>query len=1084
MEPIMSKHAILETGISIPRSTPRWPGTLMAILILLLTPGVRAQAPGTTQAASDYSKEAFVVEKLNVVTRFESDGTSTRTTTSVIRVQSEAGVQQWGVLSAGYNSASDEVKIGYVRVRKGDGSVVETAAETAQDVTSEISRVAPMYTDYHEKHLAVKGLGVGDALEYQFIIHTKTPLIPGQFGFEYDFEKSSIVLHEQVEVDIPKDREVRVKSPGSKPVIAEHGDRRVYTWESSNHDIEKNDEPRREFPSPNILMSTFKSWEDLGRWWTGLEQERVAPTPEIRAKAGELTRNAKTREEKIRALYDYVSTHFRYISISFGIGRYQPHAAAEVLKNAYGDCKDKHTLLASLLQAVGIEAYPALMNSKRHIDPDVPSPGQFDHVITAVPESPGSSKFTWLDTTSEVGPYGYLIFLLRGKQALVIPPAQPAALLSTPADPPFKNFRNYEIDAKLNDSGILEGRMRRSFRGDSEIVLRALFRQTPQSQWKDLVQGISQAAGFAGEVSDVQVGAPEATSEPFSFSNEYTRKDYPDWSNHRITPPLGFLGFPEIRDGAKRKRPILLGAPDESSWIARVELPKGYRPSILPPVDVVRDFAEYHSSYKFKDGVFTAEVRVIIKQSEVPLAKLKDYQSFQKAISEDQNQYTVLAQPQESSRGQTAAEGFKEYVPTPSSNQEANDLFDLARQDSSEKNLSGASEALQRAVRLDDHFKAAWIMLGAINMFEGRIREGAANFRKAIELDPGDPQAYEMLGSMYIRAQHSEDAISVWRELLKIDPSNTRAHENLGNALVGLKRYKEAIPDLEAALTAPNVSATLALNLAKAYVAAGTPEKAVGPLTRIGDEAVTSDSLNEVAYALADNNLDLPDAQKYAEKAVKSIEADAAQVRLDTLEQDDLRRMLQLANYWDTLGWVHYRKAEYGEAQKYIEAAWNLEQDRVNGEHLAQVYEKLGKSSAAVHQHALARELTDSGGFAPARTDSAGRFIAPRLTHRGTELEELSQMRRTPLGKLSTQTGSAEFFLLLATGGTVADVKFVSGDERFQPMSKKLATLKFKAPLPDDSPVKLVRRGVLVCAGSTLGCDFTLFTVDSVRSIR
>jgi hypothetical protein len=66
----------------------------------------------------------------------------------------------------------------------------------------------------------------------------------------------------------------------------------------------------------------------------------------------------------------------------------------------------------------------------------------------------------------------------------------------------------------------------------------------------------------------------------------------------------------------------------------------------------------------------------------------------------------------------------------------------------------------------------------------------------------------------------------------------------------------------------------------------------------------------------------------------------------------------------------------------------------------------------------------------------------------------------------------------------VTDVKFVTGDQQFEPTSKKLATLKFKAPVPDDSPVKMVRRGVLVCAGYGLGCDFTLFTVDSVTSTQ
>jgi len=93
-------------------------------------------------------------------------------------------------------------------------------------------------------------------------------------------------------------------------------------------------------------------------------------------------------------------------------------------------------------------------------------------------------------------------------------------------------------------------------------------------------------------------------------------------------------------------------------------------------------------------------------------------------------------------------------------------------------------------------------------------------------------------------------------------------------------------------------------------------------------------------------------------------------------------------------------------------------------------------------------------------------------------------MRRTELGKVSTKQGSAEFFVLLAPGGTVEDVKFISGDENIRPLSKKLASLKFKAPLPDDAPVKLVRRGVLMCNGLNLNCDFTLLPVEAVHSTQ
>jgi hypothetical protein len=105
------------------------------------------------------------------------------------------------------------------------------------------------------------------------------------------------------------------------------------------------------------------------------------------------------------------------------------------------------------------------------------------------------------------------------------------------------------------------------------------------------------------------------------------------------------------------------------------------------------------------------------------------------------------------------------------------------------------------------------------------------------------------------------------------------------------------------------------------------------------------------------------------------------------------------------------------------------------------------------------------------------------LADQKTPLEEVQDMRRTKLGKLPVKSGSAEFFVLLAPGGAVQDIKFISGDEQIHPFSKVVSALKFKAPLPDESPVKLVRRGVLVCQGENLGCDFTLFPVESVHSV-
>ncbi len=1043
----------------------------IAFYAFLHVASVRGQVPGpgSTKTASDYSKEAYVVEKYRTVASFENDGTSTRTIIGEVRIQSESGVQHWGLLSTAYSIAGEQAEIGYVRVRKADGSTVETPADSAQDVTSEVMRIAPMYSDYHEKHIAVKGLGVGDLLEYEITVRLRAPLVPGQFWFAYDFDKTDVALDEEVEVSVPRERGVKVKSPDLKPEIAESGNRRTYTWKTANLEVKKDDEPRREFPPPGILLSTFQSWDELGRWWSGLERERVAPTPEIRAKAEELTRSAATREEKVRVLYNYVAERFRYISISFGIGRYQPHAAADVLKNEYGDCKDKHTLLAALLEAVGIEAYPVLMNSSRHIDPEVPSPGQFDHVITAVPETPQGSKLIWLDTTTEVAPFGFLLFALRDKQALVIPAAVPPLLVSTPADPPFKAFQRFEIDAKLSDSGVLEGRMQRSYRGDTELLLRTLFRQVPQTQWKDLAQRVAQASGFAGEVSEVEVGPPETTDEPFHFTNKYTRKDYPDWANHRISPPLSVVGFSPIKDDEVRTQPILLGAPMDMTFIAKVELPKGYAPRLRPTVDLVRDFAEYHASYGFKDGVFTAEARLVIKKTEVPLSALADYKSFQKAVSDEQSQYTELVQGSEAG-----------FAPAASANPEATRLVQEAREAAQRHDMDGASDALERALKLDEHYKDAWSMLAVLRMVQGRPEDGVSAMRKALELDPKDFRIYSALGLAYMSMHRPEEALPVWRELLKQDPNNGEAHANLGSVLFNLKRYAEAVPELEVAVALKKPASSLSLMLANAYLEVGNNDKALAVFTKTADTAMDPGTWNEVAYALADHNLSLQEAQRYAEKAVKSVEDDAAQLSLEKLQASDLKLMIQLAYYWDTLGWVYFREADFPRAQKFIEAAWNLEQNSVIGGHLADIYDKQGKKTAARRQHELAKGLPESGGSAVQLMRRDGSIM---LADQKSPLEEVQEMRRTKLGKLTVKSGSAEFYVLLAPGGVVQEIKFVSGDEQIQPLSKVVSALKFKAPLPDEAAVKLVRRGVLVCQRENLGCDFTLFPVESVHTV-
>src|ERR1700732_4610663 len=178
-------------------------GRLFCLVVALAAlPAGRAQT-SPLRTPADYSQEASVVEELSTRVAFDNEGNLTREQTSRIRVQTDAGVQQWGLLNFPYQSATQTVEIDYVRVHKPDGSIQITPPDNVQDLDAEITRNAPFYSDLREKHVAVKGLGKGDILEFEAHWHAIKPLIPGQFWYQYNFHNDGIVLAERLEIRVP-----------------------------------------------------------------------------------------------------------------------------------------------------------------------------------------------------------------------------------------------------------------------------------------------------------------------------------------------------------------------------------------------------------------------------------------------------------------------------------------------------------------------------------------------------------------------------------------------------------------------------------------------------------------------------------------------------------------------------------------------------------------------------------------------------------------------------------------------------------------------------------------------------------------
>src|SRR5208282_3501814 len=253
----------------------------------------------------------------------------------------------------------------------------------------------------------------------------------------------------------------------------------------------------------------------------------------------------------------------------------------------------------------------------------------------------------------------------------------------------------------------------------------------------------------------------------------------------------------------------------------------------------------------------------------------------------------------------------------------------------------------------DPKYKLAWINLGVAYQDVGKVNEAIAAFRKQLEIDPSDKMANLYLGIALERNQNYAEAEAAFRKQIEISPLSASTYEVLADLLLRQHDYARAIPDLEKAAVLSPKNWQIQVYLGIAYGNTGRANEAVTAFER--SVALSPQPLTwwAVAYNLADLKLSLDKAQQYAESALSSAQDKLRSVDLQQVKPEQLDALYRIGDYWNTLGWVHFQKGDLQRAKQYIQSAWLLTEDGGVGDHLAQVYEKLGDKQRAIHAYAL-----------------------------------------------------------------------------------------------------------------------------------
>ncbi|HEY5382862.1 MAG TPA: DUF3857 domain-containing protein [Acidobacteriaceae bacterium] len=1072
---------------------------LMLLLFPALLPAARGQevaAPPSTHLTkllpADYSAEAAVVERMDTVYRYNADGTGVKTDTDVVRIQSSAAVNAFSVLSLPYASGTQRLELEYLRVRKPDGSVVATPATDAQDQPAPVAESAPFYSDLHLFQLPVRGLSVGDRVEYKVRTVQTRAEAKNEFWGEESFGQGVVVLERSLELRVPAALYVNVSSPGDPPKMAMEGGERVYRWRGAQLK-----------PSPKtsggaaaaddtelapIAWTTFRSWAEVGEWYRKLSLDRVVVTPALKARADELVAGATTERAKMEALYDFVSSRVRYVGVSFGIGRYQPHAAAEVLANQYGDCKDKHTLLAALLKAEGIPSSAVLIGVGIPFDKNVPMPADFNHLITLTKVR---DTDVWLDSTEEVAPFGMLDASLRGKMALVIPGNGVPELRKTQEDPPFAQMARFEADGTLSAKGTLTAQVDVHLRGDGELAMRALLRSVTPGQWDRVSEMYANMLGFGGQTSNTIADAPEKTDDPLHLHYTYTRSPYGDWSDFRIIPLIGGVNLPLTEAKAAPLKEIDFGGRRTDTSVSRITLPDGYRADLPAAMHLRTDFASFDKTYRLETSkagtVLVTERTLTLKVDKLPASRWAEYKRFVdgtvnvgepwvQLTSVETNRATLLA-----SNRRPPALGEDNPV--------AAELVRQAQQAFQMSDWSTARTKLEEARSVNPRQAFLWSELGSVAQADGRMGEAVEDYKQELAQHPAEDTVSHLLATTLRMQNRNDDAMAALKADLQQDAKDEQGALMLADLLSSHAAYADAEKALRSTLAAVPESLQVKLMLGATLVREGKTAEGAAILRELATTSEDPGVLNDAAYALADASQQLSLAETAARHSLTLLDAATVASAGVAGDAQDMRRASLLVAAWDTMGWVLYREGKPAAAAPWLRAAWFQGDARETGYHLAMALAAEGQKSEALRT----LELADGSGAvnaADARSQQShdlcleeedalrkqGAVADVTDVHAALEKERTFEVARAE----AKVQGVAMFQLRFAANG-VQTAELIGGDDVLKPMSDALKHLKLEQPVPPESHGVVVRVGALNCETGP-DCELALVPMDGAAA--
>jgi cellulose synthase operon protein C len=567
------------------------------------------------------------LRKLSVTTVFEN-GLANRFYQVVFQPLTEEAAAEARQYFTAFEGSRQAIDLRLAKVYRADGSVAE-ALESGEGAANDPS--IAMYTSTRTFFVSFPRLSPGDIIEVRYRIDDVTVKNDVKDAF-YDvdvIQERDPILEAEYVLVAPKSKALTTfvsKLPGSVETT-ESGDqttRKLVVKELVGVPPEPAQAPGSEIAG-QIHVSTFKSWEEIGAFYWNLSKDMLDVDEEVRKVTQEIAKTHKDEASRVRAVYRF-ATNLRYVALEFGIEGIRPRRCALTLARGWGDCKDKATVIVTMLRELGIPSTLVLVRTQQRGDlpPGAPpSLGVFDHAIAYVP-----SLDLYLDGTAEGSGSTELPEMDRGAVALQINEGR-AKLVRLPNAGPEASPHERRFDLTLAADGTATFVAEKSVAGVNAPSWRGRY-ASAGTRKERATKDFSQFFGPV-EPSSVTVKDADDVERPFQIvvkgkAAAIARREGEAWS----IPTASSLEFGRgLVAPSSRQTELVIGALSESHERRTFKLPGGAKVERMPRATKLSTaFGDLSIEATQEGGRVVVESRLSLKKSRIAPAEYEAFRDF------------------------------------------------------------------------------------------------------------------------------------------------------------------------------------------------------------------------------------------------------------------------------------------------------------------------------------------------------------------------------------------------------------------------------------------------------------------------